>query len=1106
MRKFISIPVVSIYAVASLFLESCSERGGDTLFTQIPPGASGVDFTNQLQQSEAFNIIEYLYFYNGGGVAAGDINNDGLIDLYFSANQLSNRLYLNKGSFQFEDITASAGVNGGGNWKTGVAMADVNGDGWLDIFVCGVGGYKQFDTGNRLYINNGDLTFTDRTEEFGLAFKGFSTHAVFFDYDNDGDLDMYLLNHAVHTPRAYGHARLRHQSDPSAGDKLYRNELVPEGVTRFTEVTSRSGIYNSHIGYGLGVGASDLNMDGWMDLYVSNDFHENDYLYLNRGDGTYRESVEESIPHVSRFSMGNDIADINDDGLPDIITLDMMPRDEEVLKTTAGEEPFDIYQFKLRFGYHHQFARNTLQLNRGTSDEGQILFSDVAPLAGVEASDWSWAPLLADFDNNGKRDLFIANGILTRPNDLDYISFISSDSVQRNFDYKSFILNMPSGVVPNMFFRNEGDLRFRDITAQWLGEQPSCSTGAAYADLDNDGDLDLVVNNVNGVAGIFRNESDPSTGGWLQLELQGQRFNTSGIGAKVFVFSGGRTIYQEQILSRGWQSSVSPIMHIGVGKGDIDSLRIIWPGGKFQTLTGVQPNRRIKVHQKEASAVWVFDKEKPAITPLLVREDHDLFHHRENDFNAFGEEKLIPHMASTQGPQISTGDINGDGRDDFFIGGAAGQPGQVFFQDAEARFIPSRQSDLLSDSLCEDSGSSLFDADGDGDADLLVASGGQQHRDGSLLLSPRLYLNDGAGILRRAPHKLPTVFVNASCVQVADIDADGDQDVFIGGRVIAKKYGVSPYSYLLINDGNGKFSDGTRFLPRNGELGMVTDAVWCEVNGDDRLDLIVVGEWMPITVLIQDAEGNFHNRTEQYGLDKTNGWWNTILPGDFDGDGDTDFVAGNLGTNSRLRASTEEPVSLYIGDIDQNGGIDHLLTYFNQGKQHPFISRDQLVSQVPSFKREFLKYANFKNVTREQIIPAGEMTDFVVNRVYCFASSYVENRNGRFVLTPLPAEAQMFPIFSFAEGDFDDNGQTDLLAVGNLHAVQPELGRYDAGYGLMLLGNGQGYFRSLSLQASGFVVKGEGRDIARMTKASGHRVYLVSRNNDSMLTFVPPSK
>lgn len=1085
-------------------LTACRENETTTLFQPLSESETGIDFHNTLTQTGHFNIIEYLYFYNGGGISAGDVNNDGLVDLYFTANQLQNKLYLNKGNFVFEDITDRAGVAGEGNWKTGTAMADVNGDGFLDIFVCGVGNYKLFNGKNQLFINNGDLTFSDATEKYGLSFQGLSTHAAFLDYDRDGDLDMYLLNHSVHTIRSYGNSRFRQESDSLAGDRLYRNEIIPHGREKFTDVTAEAGIYNSQVAYGLSVGVSDLNLDGYPDIYVSNDFHENDYLYINQKDGTFKESVAASMRHTSRFSMGNDIADINNDGYADILTLDMLPRDEEIIKTTAGEDSYDIYSYKLTFGYHHQFARNSLQLNLGLDEEGNLLFSDIAPLAGLEATDWSWAPLLADFDNDGYRDAFIANGIVTRPNDLDYMNFIASDSAQRFYEYDEFIRNMPSGKVPNFLFMNEGDLKFRDVSNEWIGKKPSVSTGAVYADLDNDGDLDIAVNNVNEKAGIMRNDTKRSHG-WLQIELSGEGANRFGIGAKVVVYGDNRSIHAEQFLSRGWQSSVSPLMHVGIGEmASIDSVCVTWPNGERQAILSVSKNIRIKVHQRDAD-IARHNPEKTSSAPALFTVSKALpFIHRENDFNAFNTEKLIPHMISTQGPPMAIGDLNSDGLEDFFVGGASGQRGKVFFQTKNAEFAPEPMPALEADSSHEDTGCVIFDADGDGKEDLVVVSGGQQFSGDDPRLRPRIYVSNGSGILRRADGYLPDIFVNASCVQHGDYDRDGDEDLFIGGRVVTGHYGISPPSYLLSNDGKGHFTDESWRLkgPTGGnDLGLVTDARWVNLNDDNRPDLIVVGEWMPITIMIQDESGTFSDRTSAYGLEKTNGWWNILHEGDFDNDGDIDFVAGNLGWNSRLRATPQTPVALYTGDLDESGGTDHLLTYYNDNRQYPFISRDQLVKQAPSFKRKFLRYNNFRQVTREDIIPSAQLEQFNLKEAFCFSSVYLENRQGKFSLVPLPVEAQMFPLFAFASGDFNKDARMDVMAAGNLLAVQPDLGRYDAGYGVVLTGDGKGNFESLSIQESGFLVRGEVRSLQRIRLGQGTDAYLVGRNNDSTLLF-----
>ena len=1097
-----------LFSTASIFASISCERDQKqtttTIFHQVPSSHSGIGFENRLRDTNDFNIIEYLYFFNGGGVAAGDINNDGLVDIYFSSNQQSNKLFLNKGDLKFEDITAKAGVAGEGNWKTGVVMADVNGDGLLDIFVCGVGNYKKFDGYNQLFINSGHLTFVNKTKEYGLDFQGFSTHVTFFDYDLDGDLDMYLLNHSVHTVGSFGDVTLRYQSDPLAGDRLYRNELVPSGVTHFSNVTEEAGILDSHIGYGLGVGVSDLNNDGYPDIYVSNDFRENDYLYINQQNGTFKQELESAIPHSSRFSMGNDIADINNDGWQDIMTLDMMPRDEGVIKTTAGEDTYEIFEFKLRYGFHYQFAHNALQLNRGIHGGEVPLFSDIAPLAGVEATDWSWAPLLADFDNDGFKDLFIANGIVGRPNGLDYINYISSDSAQRFFTDEQMISKLPSGKVPNFFFKNQGDLTFKDVSNSWIGDKETFSNGAAYADLDNDGDLDLIVNNINEEALVYRNDVRRDSAGFINVRLKGYGANRFGIGAKIIVHAGREKFYQEQFTSRGWMSSVDYLIHVGLGNvKEVDSILVCWPTGKRQTINVLAVNQTVEVSESDARPISV-DESKHQSAPIQEVRGFD-FVHKEDDFIAFNVERLIPHMISTEGPKISTGDINGDKLEDFFVGGAAGQSGAIFIQDKRGAFRKTESGAVSEDSLAEDTGSALFDADGNGSLDLVVVGGGQQFSGEHRSLQPRLYLNDGHGNLRNATGNFPKVFSNASCVKAGDADGDGDLDLFIGGRVEAGKYGIDPPSFILINNGRGVFSDETKtFLPGQGNnprsLGMVSDASWIDVNKDGKLDLIVVGEWMPITILIQER-GVLQDRTREYGLTNSNGWWNTLLIEDIDQDGDSDFLVGNLGFNSRLRASTTEPVSMFIGDIDNNGSLDPILTYYNHGKRYPFISRDQLVKQVPSLKRRFLKYADYENVTLEDIIPLAEQQKFIRKDAMTFASVYVENLGSKFAIHELPVNAQMFPIYSFCLEDLNADKLMDILAVGNLFATQPDLGRFDAGYGLAMLGDGKGNFKGDPLALQGFLVKGEGRDIQKIVTSKGERFFIVALNNDSLKVF-----
>lgn len=1080
-------------------------KNGKSLFEEVDPSHSGVRFVNALNETKDFNIIEYLYFYNGAGVAIGDINNDGLPDLYFSGNQVDNKLYLNKGNFAFDDITVAAGVEGKGNWKTGVTMADANADGLLDIFVCGVGSYKDLTGFNQLYINNGDLTFTERTDEFGLRFRGFSTHSAFFDYDLDGDLDMYLLNHSVHTQRSYGRVSLRNRRDPVAGDRLYRNLLSETGKTFFEDVTAGSGIYSSALGYGLGLGISDLNRDGYPDIYVSNDFVENDYVYINNRDGTFSQQAEKVTGHTSRFSMGNDIADVNNDGWTDILTLDMLPEDEAVIKTSAGEDSYEVYNFKLKYGYHRQVSRNALQINNGQIGAGgQLVFTDVAPAAGVEATDWSWAPLMVDFDGDGWKDVFISNGIVRRPNDMDYISFISSDSVQRQDDVLPWISKMPEGKVSNFIFRNRGDLTFADKTVEWGLSAPSFSSGAAYGDLDNDGDPDLVVSRINETPFIYRNNADREQ--YVKVYVHGDSLggNPFAIGARVIASQGDVVQTHEIFPSRGWCSSSDYAVTIGLRHpGEPVNVQVVWPDGK----TRVQASERGTLHFRWSSEDAVYDRGQAPVKPLLLKADAPDFLHREDEFNAFSRESLMPHMLTNEGPPIAAGDVNGDGIDDVFIGGAKNQAGALFLQSKEGRFVKQHVPDFQRHRLHEDVSAAFFDADGDGDEDLVVASGGQEAFRNSELIQPRLYLNT-EGVLRFSASSFPGIHLHASCVKPNDYDDDGDIDLFIGASVMPMLYGMAPVSYLLVNNGSGKFHSDSGWLgtsefenPTRVRPGMVRDAVWADINNDHRDDLVLAGEWMPVTVLLQQADHRFRNATKEMGLAEKNGWWNTVVVNDFDGDGDLDLVAGNLGWNSRLKASAGKPLQMYLGDFDSNGGSDHILVYYNGDKSYPFASRDALVRQLPGLKKKFLNYRDYRNVRLEDIVTPQQKGNSAMLHADDFSSMYFQNNDTSFQARPLPFEAQLFPVFGIEVDDIDSDGAADMLLAGNLSVVQPDLGPYDAGIGLVLKGKGDGTFEALSPARSGFVVRGEGRDIITVTNAVGEKIYLVSRNNDTVKSF-----
>src|SRR3989441_2865108 len=1027
------------FLVATLMLSCRATPPAPPLFEIVAPETSGIRFANTLPEDSAVNIVNYLYYYNGGGVAAGDIDGDGLVDLYFTSNLGSNRLYRNLGNFRFEDITDRAGVADSVGWKSGVTMADVNGDGRLDIFVSGVD-YLGMHGRNVLYINNGDGTFTDRTHEFGLDFAGYSTQAAFFDYDGDGDLDMYLLNSSTLAERAASPSTSRLVRNAKAGDRLYRND-----GGHFVDVSAAAGIYGGVEGFGLGVVVSDVNLDGCPDIYVANDFPEDDFLYLNNCNGTFTESIAQATGHTSRFSMGVDAADFNNDGRPDLAVLDMLPDSERILKTASPAEGYELFNLKLEAGYHYQYARNTLQLNRGVT-AGKLRFSDIGLLAGIAATDWSWAPLFADFDNDGFKDLFVTTGIYRRPNDLDYIA--SLDSIPAGIEPPAarLIAKMPHVAHPNYLFRNNGDLTFANVAAAWgVGGMGSAgfSNGAAYVDLDNDGALDLVVNNLNAPAAIYRNRARDldSTNHYLTVNLRGAGRNTEGIGAKVTVVAGGRHQLVEVMPTRGFESAVDPRPHFGVGAARVvDSLVVVWPDRKFQVLTNVPVDRVITLSQTDAKGRYSYAR--PATKPPFtdVSALGPAYKHEENRFFDFGREPLMPHLLSTEGPALAVGDVNGDGRDDIYVGGAKWQAGELFVQDARGGFHAMAEPAFQADSLHEDVAAAFFDADGDGDLDLYVVSGGNEFWEGEPLRD-RLYLNDGHGNFVRAASALPDFFHNGSCI------VPGGNLLFVGSRVVARHYGVAPRSYLLENDGHGHFRDVTsQVAPGLDSIGMVTAATWVDYDGDGKLDLIVAGEWMPIRVFHQE-NGRFVDRTEQAGFAGTNGWWNSIQAVDLNGDGRPDLVLGNLGLNSFIRASRAEPARLYVGDFFDTGRAAQILTSYRHGKSFPLAGRDELIEVMPALASRYPTYGSFGASRIEDIIPAKALRKARVLEADTFASAIALNRgDGTFELRPLPVEAQFAPVYASLAGDFDGDGKTDLVVAGNFSGVTPVEGRYDASY------------------------------------------------------------
>jgi hypothetical protein len=1090
-----------IFFVLILF-SSCrpGKKGGDQLFSLLSPSFTNVDFKNQITENEQSNIIEYLYFNNGAGVAAGDINNDGLADLYFTSNQKPNKLYLNKGGLKFEDITIAAGVAGKGDWKTGVTMADVNGDELLDIYVCQVGKYKNFNGRNQLFINQGNLNFIEEAHEYGLDFQGFSTQAAFFDYDMDGDLDMYLLNHSVHTSRSYGNVSLRLDRDSLAGGRLFRNDEA-DGKHIFHNVTQQAGIYSSQIGYGLGVNISDINNDGFPDIYVSNDFHENDYLYINNGNGTFSERLTDFIAHTSRSSMGNDVGDINNDGLLDVMVLDMLPDDEKIRKQSGGEDDYELSELKLKYGYNHQFVRNTLQLNLGGG-----MFSEIGQLAGVSSTDWSWSPLFCDVDNDGWKDLFITNGIYRRANDLDYVKFLTGanrsfpSKDNSGFRDKDLYEKMPLYPNVNYIYKNNGDLTFSNMAGEWGFNTRSYSNGSTYADLDNDGDLDLIVNNINENAYIFRNNAEKQLDNhFLSVVIKGKGLNTRGIGARATIYCNGQKQVAEQFPTRGFMSATSDVIHFGLGLATkIDSLVVRWPNMSEQMIKDVQVDNVITLEISNAV--------KPVRGNNLYKENLKLFsptqipglefRHKEDTYVDFYREGLIPHSLSAEGPPLAVGDVNGDGLQDLFVGGAKGQASMLFIQHKNGSFSPLNIPLLINERFADDVDATFFDVDRDGDSDLYIVRGGNEMAIGNPLLTDLLLLNDGKGGFSKG--ELPLMSHNGSCVRPCDFDGDGDIDLFVGSRSVPGAYGWSPDQFLLENDGYGHFKDVTDNRMKGlKSIGMVTDADWMDYDQDGDLDLILAGEWMKICILRND-EGFFTDATAAAGMEETSGWWNCIDVADVDRDGDLDIIGGNLGLNSLLKASIKEPVEMYLNDFDNNGSLDQVICSYQNGISYPVASLDELASQIAGLKEKYPNYSDFGGKTPKDIFGKNTLDKSILKRAVLFESClFLNNGDGTFKINKLPTVAQFSPVRDIIVRDFDMDGKTDIVLAGNNYSVRPSYGRYDASYGWCLAGDTGHLFNPIMPVESGLKIKGDARRILPIEVLG--KQYLVAAVNDGNL-------
>ncbi len=1064
------------------------------LFNKVSSDKSGVVFNNTVPENKQMNILTYQYLHNGGGVSLGDINNDGLIDLYFTANFGPNHLYLNKGNMEFEEIGRLAGVGGKRSWNTGTTMVDINNDGFLDIYVSYSGKFNDQKRRNELFVNNGNLTFTERAKEYGIDDPSYSSQASFFDFDRDGDLDLFLLNHSITPILKNTFFDAIANRNPLTGDKLYRND---DGF--YKDISEESGIIGNSIGYGLSVSTGDVNDDGWPDLYVCNDFQEKDYLYINNQNGTFSEQIKERVKHISNFSMGSDIADFNNDGHLDIMVADMVAEDNYRIKTNMSGMSTERFYKAVDNGLHHQYMMNTLQMNNGDGS-----FSEVSQLTGLSSTDWSWSPLWADFDNDGKKDLLMTNGLRKEARNNDFIKRkkMLLDSIeqdpQKQIKYMRKILaEMPEVPVKNYVFRNTGDLGFENKSADWGFTEASFSNGAAYGDLDNDGDLDIVISNIDNETFIYQNNQEKQdSNNFLNIKIDGGPKNKSGLGTRIIIEEENNLQMQEHYLTRGYLSSVADVVHFGLQSNKpIKKVTILWPDGTKQQLNNVQGNQTLKVSYTDRKKdTYSKDKNKDQwFTKVAIKTlQHE---HKENEYNDFEKEILLPHKMSTLGPASAKGDVNADGLDDLFIGGAKGFTAKLYMQQVDGTFVNQSDKTWSADRNTEDIDAAFFDADGDGDQDLYVVSGGNEFALDDPALHDRLYLNDGSGIFNKTTNALPKMLTSGGTLAPEDYDNDGDIDLFIGGRIVPGSYPKAPRSYLLQNN-EGQFTDVTQDLaPQLLTPGLVTTALWTDFDQDGAKDLLVSGEWMPLLVL-KNNNGQFSDISETLGLKDTHGWWYSIAQGDFDGDGDMDYIAGNLGLNYKYKATPETTFDLYYDDFDKNNTGDIILTYEDDGEKYPLRGRECSSQQMPFIKEKFETYDAFAKASLVDILGKQKLDEALHLKAQTFASVYIENRGSEtWKTTPLPRLAQISSINDFIIKDINKDGYLDIILAGNLYDSEVETPRNDASNGLVLINDGKGDFKAVSMLKSGLSVPHNVTDLEELQIAN--QLYLVAINNNA---------